>query len=589
MDDAGRFDAYRTSPSPESLLALLQVSQRTVYNLCHQILRHRQDAEDAAQKVLLEAVDALPGITSADHFRKWIYRTCYYVALGLRKAQRRRKDHERNKAAALAADFQLSSEDAAEAVHESVFALDENERALVVDHYFEKRSLQSLAAENGCSKVAIWKRIEKARESIRRSLLEKGAVSVAAGLEKFLQSSVPRSTDATSVAGGGSVNSAGVVGGSFVSAKSISVAVLLALLALLPLGYFARREGPRDVVPPVVPVSRPKVHDPRSNVTRREVAVGATPTALIEPEPASSPDPLPPAEEPRGPVGSTIRWFVQAQNPDGSWGNGSATIDGHPIGKVGMTGLALLAILSAGYTPLSLDTCSGVKLCDVVQKALQFLTQDQRQDGSFGSARDVIEQAVASLALCEAYGMTASKPLMEPARNGFRALQEAQLKDGSWGDLYQTLWSSYVLVSGKLSELPFDGDRLKRTQDYFRSQLDAGPNLPAMVGSLMVDKDRSHPAMAETARWVAVTPPQWSQQDFGYWYMGSMALYQYDGSEGPLWKSWNDRFKQTLLPTQQKEGYWPGGDPNQTLVRTALGSLALQIYYRFSNVVGTPK
>jgi hypothetical protein len=275
---------------------------------------------------------------------------------------------------------------------------------------------------------------------------------------------------------------------------------------------------------------------------------------------------------------------VEGQNPDGSWGQGAATIDGHPIGKVGMTSLALLTFLSAGYTQMSLDPCSGVKLGDVVKNALRFLTQDQRQDGSFASARDVIEQALASLALCEAYGMTASKPLMEPARDGLQALQAAQLKDGSWGDLYQSLWSSFVLVSGKLAELPFDSDRLKRTQDYFRSQLDAGPNLPAMIGSLMVDKDRSHPAIAETARWVAVTPPDWSQQDFGYWYMGSMALFQYDGPEGPLWKSWNGRFKETLIPTQLKEGAWPGADPNQTLVRTALGSLSLQIYYRFAHL-----
>src|SRR5215831_3033821 len=104
MDDAGRFGAYRAAPTPEALLDLLRASEQTIYNLCHQIVRHPQDAEDAAQKVLLEILEALPGISTADHFKKWVYRTCYYVALGVRKARRRRKDHERKKAEAMAVD-----------------------------------------------------------------------------------------------------------------------------------------------------------------------------------------------------------------------------------------------------------------------------------------------------------------------------------------------------------------------------------------------------------------------------------------------------------------------------------------------------
>jgi RNA polymerase sigma factor (sigma-70 family) len=600
MDGTGCFDAYRAGRTPDALIALLRASQQTIYNLCYQILRHPQDAEDAAQKVLLEALDALPGIADADHFKNWIYRTCYYVALGLRKARRRRRDHERKKAEAMETDFVPLSEDAAEAVHESVFSLDEDERALVVDHYFERKSLQSLADRTGCSKVAIWKKLEKARDTLKQSLLRKGSVSLAAGLEKFLETSVPVhapqglltksiAAQAAVVAGGGSLSSVLVVGGIVVKLKMLSVAVVLALSAFIPIGYVARRDRDHERVTTVVPAPAKSDSAGRRETVRLRSAESASPVGVADSAPPEAPDPLFADDEPRGPVGSSIKWFVGTQNRDGSWGQGAATISGHPIDKVGLTGLSLLAFLGAGYSTQSADRFAGAKLGDVVKSGVRFLTQDQAEDGSFKSSKDVIEQALASLALCEAYGMTGSKLLLEPARNSLRALEAAQLKDGSWGDLYQSLWSSYVLTSARLGDLPMDGDRMKQSSDYFRSQLDAGPNLPAMIGWLMVDKDRTHPALAETARWVAVTPPEWIQQDFSYWYMGSVALFVYDGPDGGLWKSWSSRFKQTLIPTQQREGYWAGADPNQTLVQTALGTLSLQVFYRYANAVGSHK
>lgn len=599
MNETATFDGYRAAPTPETLLALLRTTQQTLYNLCYQILRHPQDAEDAVQKVLVELLNALPGIQTADHFKKWVYRTSYHVALAVRKARRRRRDHERRKGETGSSEGQGSWEDLA-AVHASVFALEEDDRALIIDHYFENRSLQSLADEVGCSKVAIWKRLEKVKEILKRSLAGKGT-ALAGGLEEWLRSSVPvRTTSelvnrtiaakASIVASGGSLSSVLVLGGIVMNAKALSLAAVLVLAALLPIGFIARRNRELDQPPAALAAALP---GKTKTADRHAVAVGAAPVKTTQPPSVPSTGPAAAADdEPRGPigaVGASIKWFVGAQNRDGSWGQGTTMLSGHPIDKVGTTGLALLAFLGAGYTTISADRLYGVKMGDVVQNGIRFLLQDQREDGSFQSSRGAIEQAVASLALVEAYGMSGSRALIEPAKNGLRALQAAQLKDGSWGDLYESLWSSYVLVSGKLGDLPFDPDRLKRTQEYFRGQLDAGPNLPAMIGALMVEKNCSHPAIAETARWVAVTPPDWSQQDFGYWYMGSMALFQYDGPEGPLWKSWSDRFKQTLVPTQQKEGNWSGSDPNQTLVQTALGSLSMQVNYRFANIVGSHK
>src|SRR5262249_23104557 len=83
MTPSTLFEAYRASSSKESLVALLQAQQNAVYNLCYQILRHPEDAQDATQQVLLSILDALPKIADAIHFKRRLYRTAFHVALDL--------------------------------------------------------------------------------------------------------------------------------------------------------------------------------------------------------------------------------------------------------------------------------------------------------------------------------------------------------------------------------------------------------------------------------------------------------------------------------------------------------------------------
>src|SRR4029079_6235809 len=48
-------------------------------------------------------------------------------------------------------------------------------------------------------------------------------------------------------------------------------------------------------------------------------------------------------------------------------------------------------------------------------------------------------------------------------------------------------------------------------------------------------------------------PPEWKTNkiDFYYWYYTSLALFQYDGPDGPMWKKWNEPMKNALRPNQQ--------------------------------------
>src|SRR5690349_14001356 len=88
------FDAYRARPGRETLLALLEEQQDRVYNLCYQVLRHPENAEDAAQQVLMSLLDALPRLSDGAHLKQWLHRAAFHVSLDLKKVQKRRRERE---------------------------------------------------------------------------------------------------------------------------------------------------------------------------------------------------------------------------------------------------------------------------------------------------------------------------------------------------------------------------------------------------------------------------------------------------------------------------------------------------------------
>jgi len=150
LDD--RFEAWRRQPDPETLRELLRSHQDSVYNLCWQVLRHLHDAEDAAQKVFCELLPILPTLTSHDSLRAWLYRASLLTALNLKRSQKRRMDHERNRRPE--GSSALSDSDV-EAIHEHVANLRDDLRMLIVRRYFDRQTLGELAQSDGCSTVAV--------------------------------------------------------------------------------------------------------------------------------------------------------------------------------------------------------------------------------------------------------------------------------------------------------------------------------------------------------------------------------------------------------------------------------------------------
>ena len=132
-----------------------------------------------------------------------------------------------------------------------------------------------------------------------------------------------------------------------------------------------------------------------------------------------------------------LAYLAQMQSADGSWSLHNfpgATADdaGTYRSDTAATGLALLAFLGAGYDHFD------DKYHDNVRRGLESLLSHQRADGELYVSVDpnadqaywsrMYSHAIASLALCEALGMTGDKKLREPAQRAVNFIIACQDK-----------------------------------------------------------------------------------------------------------------------------------------------------------------
>lgn len=232
---------YQARPTPQALAGLLQARANAIYNLCFQVLRQKQDAEDAAQEVLLKIVEHLRNTPEIRDFERWIYRVTINTSLDRRKRETRRAFYE-NRWAPLNGTGP-EPEGLREAVCEAIALLDDESRRVLVQHFFEGLSLEELSTQRGCSTVAVWKRVERARRALRKALLSLGVSAGAASLDSFLMAIAPVGAPPTLLSTAGAIAASTTTttmfasGGMVMAGKGVSVAVLAAMcIALFSLG-----------------------------------------------------------------------------------------------------------------------------------------------------------------------------------------------------------------------------------------------------------------------------------------------------------------------------------------------------------------
>lgn len=310
-------------------------------------------------------------------------------------------------------------------------------------------------------------------------------------------------------------------------------------------------------------------------------------------------------------------WLVEHQYADGHWslhqldppekklpatsGAGGIASD------TAATGLGLLPFLGSGHTHLAGE------YQPVVTKAVSWLVERQKPDGNLftdaPSNAFMYSHGIASIALCEAYGLSQDERLRDPAQRALNFIVAAQhAGTGGWryrpgepGDTSVVGWQVMALKSGEMAGLDVPKASLELANKWLTSAAGTGGSLgtfgyqgpggsPAMTAEGLLCRQflgtrRNDPFLLAGANFLLQHLPQAGAESSYYWYYATQVMYH---MQGDYWTAWNERLRDLLVSTQIKDGHQSGTwDPRDgweqsggRLYATSLRLLMLEVYYR---------
>jgi hypothetical protein len=316
-------------------------------------------------------------------------------------------------------------------------------------------------------------------------------------------------------------------------------------------------------------------------------------------------------------VARGIKWLVQHQAPDGHWSldgfNQHGRCNCRGFGQsndIAATAFGLLPLLGAGETHRKKD---GVYSKNV-ERALTYLMLKQSRDGNFGGG--MYAHGLATIAMCEAYGLTSDPKLKSSAQRAINFIRSAQSESGGWryeprsgGDTSVVGWQVMALKSGQMAGLEVDDSRnptLAKASKFLKSCAVAdesaygytGPdeNSPTMTAvgllcRLYLGTGVRNSGILGGVNRLKQTAPPGSLNSLYYYYYATQVMHHVGG---PAWETWNPKMRDLLISKQDKgttpgrkhqAGSWsPGGDAHAgaggRIMITSLSILTLEVYYR---------
>jgi hypothetical protein len=318
-----------------------------------------------------------------------------------------------------------------------------------------------------------------------------------------------------------------------------------------------------------------------------------------------------------------LEWIARHQKKDGSWSldtNGQCREAGgcpprfSSVSDTGATGLALLPMLAAGHV----HNKPG-RYQQSLHAGLKWLVRHQKKTGelytggSFNSA--FYSHAIATMALCEAYGLSGDKSLRAPAQKAIRYLVNTQNRfDGGWryfagqaGDTSVFGWMIFALKSASLAGLEVPANTVKRCRLYLDlaaadptgttyAYLPGRPLTATMTTEGLLARQylgwpREDRRLIDGVSLVMADLDNSDERNIYYWYYATQFLHN---MQGPEWKRWNPRVRDGLISLQVRgegcdRGSWDPMFPTPDrwgrvtgrLYTTAMSLLTLEVYYRY--------
>jgi hypothetical protein len=207
--------------------------------------------------------------------------------------------------------------------------------------------------------------------------------------------------------------------------------------------------------------------------------------------------------------------------------------------------------------------------------------------------KPMYSQLIATLALIESYGLSRSVEDRDRAERALGYCLRSQNPGKGWrytaqcgeNDSSVTAWGAQVLAAARATGIRVpEGAILGVIQWYDEvtegASCRAGyidrrigkvvipgvnevyadhPSLTAagVAARILLKKGRSDNAVHGGVEQVVADLPEWDRRsvkvDLYFWYMASLAIFQFDGPNGPYWSKWNAFFRKALLPHQNQD------------------------------------
>jgi len=323
------------------------------------------------------------------------------------------------------------------------------------------------------------------------------------------------------------------------------------------------------------------------------------------------------SKESEAAVDRGLHWIARHQLPDGRWSlhefhkacrdHKKCSGRGNVKSETAATGFALLPFLGRGQTHQKGEYKT------VIDRGLKWLIEHQKENGDLftGGTNNayMYSHGIATIALCEAYGMSQDPELRGPAQKAIDFIVDAQHEgSGGWryrprqkGDTSVVGWQVMALKSGEMAGLKVPARTLSLASKWLDSVEARGKkrgrygytsrgDSPAMTAEALLCRQflgmpRNERRMIAGVDYLMENTPRRGRLSSYYWYYSTQVIYH---MQGEYWERWKVKIRKLLEEEQVTKGRMAGTwNPRDRweqragrLYATSMKLLILEVFYR---------
>jgi len=262
-----------------------------VYGACLRVLEDKTRAADVVQETFFQLYKDAGRITGS--VPNWLHSVATRKAIDVVRKDSRRKRREAKYAVEKLREAK-SWEDISAHIDEGLDELDDQTRQILIQRFFEGRSMADIAGEMGISQPTVSRRVESGVSKLRETLRKRGIMVAAAALVSLLTENAVEAAPVlvmkelgkiallgtTAASSGGSTAATGLLVG--IKAKIIAATAAAAIGTVGVVAYKDITHSAKEPAPPIVrEVEQPEPQEP----AKTSDAPGSAEIVRIEREP----------------------------------------------------------------------------------------------------------------------------------------------------------------------------------------------------------------------------------------------------------------------------------------------------------------